>query len=78
MIAPLPNEDPQDFLERIVEALGEHFDCVQIFTQVCSIDATDVFSGGRGNILARQKQIENWLEAGGGQTIFEEENADDE
>lgn len=74
MIAPFQNESPDDFLVRIVEALGEHFDVVQVFAQVETPDATDVFCGGRGNILARQKQIENWLEAGGGTVYVEDDD----
>jgi hypothetical protein len=76
MIAPHPSESPEDFLERVVIGLGEHFDVIQLFAQTESCEFTDTFNAGKGNILARQKQIENWLEMGGGEEF--EESADEE
>jgi hypothetical protein len=73
MIAPHPSESPEDFLERVVIGLGEHFDVIQLFAQTENPEFTDTFNAGKGNILARQKQIENWLEMGGGQEIEEQE-----
>jgi hypothetical protein len=78
MIAPLPNESQEDFLGRIAQALNEHFEIVQIFTQGETPDHTDTFNVGYGNVLARQKQLENWLEMMAGQDEDEEEEADDE
>jgi len=62
MIAPLPGETEEDFLGRVAQALSEHFDVVQIFAQAETSDHTDTFNMGYGNVLARQKQMENWLE----------------
>jgi len=62
MIAPLPSESEEDFLGRVAQALSEHFEVVQIFAQTTTSDHTDVFNVGYGNVLARQKQLENWLE----------------
>ena len=77
MIAPLPDESEEDFLGRVAQALGEYFDVVQVFAQVETSDHTDTFNVGCGNVLARQKQVENWLEATSGQEE-EEEDADHE
>jgi len=49
---------------------------VQIFAQTETSDHTDVFNIGYGNVLARQKQMENWLEMMAGPD--EEEEDDDE
>ena len=78
MIAPYPSESLDDFLERVVVALGEHFDVVQVFAQTDSSEFTDTFNAWKGNILARQKQIENWLEMGGGQEFEESTEEEDE
>jgi hypothetical protein len=77
MIAPFPDESPEDFLGRVAQALSEHFEVVQIFAQVETSDHTDVFNVGYGNVLARQKQMENWLEMMAG-SVEEEEDADHE
>jgi len=42
--------------------LAEHFDVVQIFAQIDNSERTETFNGGLGNMLARQKQIESWIE----------------
>lgn len=76
MIAPLPGESEEDFLGRVAQALSEYFDIVQIFAQTETSDHTDVFNIGYGNILARQKQMENWLEATSGHD--DEEDDDNE
>ena len=76
MIAPLRDESEEDFLGRVAQALSEHFDVVQIFAQTETSDHTDVFNIGYGNVLARQKQMENWLEMMAGQD--DEEEDDDE
>jgi len=76
MIAPFPDESTQDFLGRIAQALSEHFEVVQIFAQTEASDHTDVFNVGYGNVLARQKQMENWLEMMSGSE--DEEETDDE
>jgi len=73
MIEPYPGESSEDFLERIVISLGEHFDVVQVFTQSENCEFTDTFNAGTGNVLARQKQVENWLEMGGGEDLEEQE-----
>lgn len=75
MIAPLPGESEEDFLGRVAQALGEYFDVVQVFAQAETSDHAYVFNIGYGNILARQKQIENWLEATSG---HDDEEDDDE
>jgi hypothetical protein len=75
MIAPFPDESTEDFLGRVAQALSEHFDVVQIFTQGETSDHTDVFNVGYGNVLARKKQMENWLEMMSGS---EDEGDDDE
>jgi len=75
MIAPLPGETEEDFLGRVAQALSEHFEVVQIFAQAETSDHTDVFNIGYGNVLARQKQMENWLEMMSGS---DEEETDDE
>jgi hypothetical protein len=49
---------------------------VQIFAQTEASDHTDVFNVGYGNVLARQKQMENWLEMMSGSE--DEEETDDE
>jgi phosphoribosylaminoimidazole (AIR) synthetase len=77
MIAPFPDESPEDFLGRVAQALSEHFEVVQIFAQVETSDHTDVFNVGYGNVLARQKQMENWLEMMAG-SDEDEEGDDDE
>jgi len=60
----MSNLDAQDaILRRAMDLLSEHFEIVQIFTQSEQPTNTDVFQVGCGNILARQKQIENWLDA---------------
>jgi len=75
MIAPLLGETEEDFLGRVAQALSEHFEVVQIFAQAETSDHTDVFNIGYGNVLARQKQMENWLEMMSGS---DEEETDDE
>jgi hypothetical protein len=76
MIAPFTDESPEDFLGRVAQALSEHFDVVQIFAQTQTSDHTDTFNVGYGNVLARQKQMENWLEMMSGSE--DEEDADHE
>jgi len=76
MIAPLSGETEEDFLGRVAQALSEHFEVVQIFAQTETSDHTDVFNVGYGNVLARQKQMENWLEMMAGSD--EEDEEDDE
>jgi hypothetical protein len=76
MIAPFPNESEEDFLGRVAQALSEHFEVVQIFAQTETSDHTDVFNIGYGNVLARQKQMENWLEMMSGSD--DEEETDNE
>jgi len=77
MIAPFTDESPEDFLGRVAQALSEHFDVVQIFAQAETSDHTDTFNVGYGNVLARQKQMENWLEMMAGQDEDEEEDDDE-
>jgi hypothetical protein len=77
MIAPFTDESEEDFLGRVAQALSEHFDVVQIFAQTETSDHTDVFNIGYGNVLARQKQMENWLEMMAGQDDDEEEDDDE-
>ena len=45
-----------------MELLGEHYDVVQIFVQAEEEARTSAFNIGKGNLLARQKQVENWLD----------------
>jgi hypothetical protein len=59
---PVNGESNQDFLNRVAEALGEHFDCVQIFTQIDTHESTAPFSAGIGNIFARVKQAEMFVD----------------
>lgn len=77
MIAPLPGESEEDFLGRVAQALSEYFDIVHVFAQMETSDHTDVFNIGYGNVLARQKQMENWLEATSGHDDEEEEDDDE-
>jgi len=77
MIAPLPGETEEDFLGRVAQALSEHFEVVQIFAQTETSDHTDVFNVGYGNVLARQKQMENWLEMMAGPDEEDEEDDDE-
>jgi hypothetical protein len=59
---PLPGETPKDFLRRIVNELGEHFDVVQIFAQVDDPESTKSYHGGVGNMFAIAKQMEVFLD----------------
>jgi hypothetical protein len=58
---PLPDESLESYLNRMTEALGEHFDVVQVFTQVDNKDETHPYSAGSGNMFARARQMERWL-----------------
>jgi hypothetical protein len=54
--------DPEEIIGRALAALAEHFDVVQIFAQIEKHGTTETYHGGLGNMLARQKQIEGWLD----------------
>ena len=51
-----------EILARAMDLLGEHYDVVQIFVQAEEDARTSAFNIGKGNLLARQKQVENWLD----------------
>lgn len=56
------NSDPdRERIEKAVEALGEHFDAVQIFAVRTDTDGTLTYSKGCGNWFARYGQIRTWL-----------------
>jgi hypothetical protein len=55
-------EEPEEIIGRALAVLAEHFDVVQIFAQIDNSERTETFNGGLGNMLARQKQIESWIE----------------
>lgn len=59
---PAKDESHQAFLKRIADELGEHFDCVQIFAQIDTPESTTPVSAGIGNIFARVKQAEIFVD----------------
>lgn len=59
---PAKGEKHQDFLKRVADELGEHFDCVQIFAQIDTPESTTPVSAGIGNIFARVKQAEIFVD----------------
>jgi hypothetical protein len=59
---PAKGENNHKFLKRVADELGEHFDCVQIFAQIDTPESTTPFSAGIGNIFARVKQAEIFVE----------------
>jgi len=61
-MSPQKGETNADFIKRVAEELGEHFDVVQIFVQTDSPEKTVPFQAGYGNMYARVGQIERWLE----------------
>jgi hypothetical protein len=61
-MSPNKGESNSDFLNRIIEALGEHFDTVQIFAQIDTPESTIPFCAGTGNIFARVKQAEMFVD----------------
>jgi hypothetical protein len=60
-MSPQKDESKEEFLKRIAEELGEHFDVVQIFAQTDTPEETKPFSAGYGNMFARAKQVEMFL-----------------
>jgi len=58
---PLPGESLDSYLNRMADALGEHFDVVQVFAQTDNNEETHPYSAGSGNMFAKAKQIERWL-----------------
>ena len=60
-MSPQNGESTVDFVKRVAEQLGEHFDVVQIFVQTDSPDTTTPYQAGYGNMYARAGQIERWL-----------------
>jgi len=61
-MSPQSGETNTQFIKRVAEALGEHFDVVQIFVQTDSPETTIPYQAGYGNMYARVGQIERWLE----------------
>jgi len=61
-MSPKKGESNYDFLSRIAEELGEHFDAIQIFAQVDTPKSTTPFCAGVGNIFARVKQAEMFVD----------------
>jgi hypothetical protein len=59
---PAKDESSQDFLKRVADELGEHFDCIQIFAQIDTPECTTPLAAGIGNIFARVKQAEIFVE----------------
>jgi hypothetical protein len=50
-----------EMVEKALETLSEHFDCVMIFVNRHESDGTEHLSAGRGNFYARVGQIREWL-----------------
>ena len=61
-MSPNKGESNEQFLNRMAEALGEHFDTVQIFVQVDTPKSTMPLCSGVGNIFARVKQAEIFVD----------------
>lgn len=61
-MSPNKGESTQDFLNRVSESLGEYFDAVQIFAQTDTPKSTIPYSAGAGNIFARVKQAEMFVD----------------
>lgn len=59
---PAKGENHQNFLNRVADELGEHFDCVQIFAQIDTPKSTIPMCAGIGNIFARVKQAEIFVD----------------
>lgn len=59
---PTKDENHYQFLKRVADELGEHFDCVQIFVQIDTPESTLPISAGVGNIFARIKQAEIFVD----------------
>jgi hypothetical protein len=57
-----PETEPEQFLQQIVEFLGECYPVVQLFIQIDGTEQFKALCGGTGNVLARVKQIELWLQ----------------
>lgn len=62
----MPNEQEQDDYQRVkqaVETLSEFFDAVQIFASRYDPANGNTFHAacGRGNIFARQGQVQEWV-----------------
>lgn len=63
-MSELKKEDVER-VQKAVDALGEHFDSVQIFATRCEMgenDGTIYLSLGSGNWFTRYGQVCNWLE----------------
>jgi hypothetical protein len=61
-MSPNKGESNEEFLIRVVESLGEHFDTVQLFVQLDTPESTKPISAGVGNIFARVKQAELFVD----------------
>lgn len=55
------SECRREAMEKAVELLTEHFDCVQLFASVYEDGATYQTVAGSGNMFARVCQVERWL-----------------
>jgi hypothetical protein len=50
-----------EMVEKALDILSEHFDCVSIFASRHEADGTEHLSAGRGNFYGRLGQIKEWL-----------------
>jgi len=61
-MSPNQGESNSEFLTRVTEVLGEYFDTVQIFVQIDTPQSTTPICAGTGNIFARVKQAEIFVD----------------
>lgn len=57
-----PEANPREFLCQIVQFLGEHFSVAQVFLQIEDGARVGAICSGTGNMFARMKQAEMWLD----------------
>jgi hypothetical protein len=53
--------EKQKIFREHLDALGEHFDNVQLFVSFMAEGTTKMIQDGRGNLFARQGQIRDYL-----------------
>jgi len=54
-------EPHEEFVHRVAQWLGEHYECVQVFTHSTTEEGgIDAYSSGVGNLWAREMQVDRW------------------
>jgi|688.fasta_scaffold586735_2 hypothetical protein len=74
----MTDAEKQEYLNRMVAEIGEHFDCVQILAHDSDTDSYTTFEAGAGSLFARQYQALRWSEGPCAETETVEDDEDDD